>query len=115
VAGLSSQVGAFGLLWLLPLGAAVAAGIGAWLSFAQTIAPASRRAGMVGGVVASGFIVVCYVIALVGVQSELENSGAARAGVSATSLTGIGFWFGLICMIAAVVAAVVGMPSNKIR
>lgn len=113
VASLSSQVGALGLLWIVPLSAVAVAGIGAWMSLAPMIPPAQRRAGLISVVIAAGVSILIYVIAFVGVQSQLAETGAARRGISATSLTGIGFWLAVLCMIVAVVAAAREMSSSK--
>ncbi|WP_448627600.1 hypothetical protein [Geodermatophilus sp. URMC 64] len=106
LAGMSSEVGELGLLWLIPLIAVAVAGTGAWLAFAAPPGEQVRRASTVVAVLA-GVVVLVYVVALVAVQSELSDSGATATGMSAAGLAGAGFWFALLGMAAAAIGAVV--------
>lgn len=101
LAGFASEEGSLVLLWLVPLAAAAVVGLGGWLQFTRAAGPAARRRGSMIVLVLAGLITFVHIVALLVVEGELSG-----VGLSATSLTGVGFWIALLGMMAAGIAAV---------
>ncbi len=101
LAGFASEEGSLVLLWLVPLAAAAVVGLGGWLQFTRAAGPAARRRGSMIVLVLAGLTTLVHIVALLVVEGELSG-----VGLSATSLTGVGFWIALLGMMAAGIAAV---------
>lgn len=114
-AGPQMGAGAFALLWLVPLASAGVCGIGVWSRFGASIVPPARRTATIAVAVLAGLVVLIYLIMLGYLQNALSDSGAGHFGVSATSFTGVGFWFALLAMLGAAGAAVVELVSVRGR
>jgi hypothetical protein len=111
VAQLSSEIGTLALLWLVPLVGLAVTGIGARHSLIADVPAEQRRVGSIVVVAAAALVLLIYLVALAALESEVSQSPMARAGVSATSFTGAGFWIAMLAMIAAGGAAFVDLRT----
>jgi hypothetical protein len=93
------------LLWLIPVGAAVAAAIGGWLLW-TTPHPRIDRTGFTVVLVAAAVVALLYIGGFVYLHSQLSGLGA-----SAFDVAGIGFWLGLLGVVIAIVGAIIGLAT----
>jgi hypothetical protein len=108
-----SGSGALAMLWLIPIlavGVVVAAGRAA---LSPDLSHDRRRTFAVTAMALAGTALAGWIGLLIYVQSEISGAGADRAGVSATTFAGAGYWFVLIGFIAAGVGSMMEMSKAK--
>ncbi len=104
---LSSGENGMGYLWLIPLAAAVAVGLGLWLWRGSVITPNARRRTCLAVIAAAVLAIAVYLIWLARIQTAMEQRGSSDHMFDAGFLTGPGFWFVVLGMIVAGMAALV--------
>lgn len=106
IASYSTQLGALGFLWLVPLVAAAVAGIAAWQVIGTSLTMQERRIGSIALMVLAGLVILDYIGVLTAVQYKIDS-------VDATTFTGAGFWIALIGMTASIIGAGLEIRSHQ--
>ncbi|MBO3747591.1 hypothetical protein J5X84_16055 [Streptosporangiaceae bacterium NEAU-GS5] len=99
------------LLWLIPLSAAIAAGLGIWIWSGSTVHPATRRQVAAWIIAAAFAVVVAYLAALIRLSAIAHDLGGMAAQMQVSTSLGAGFWMPVLGMIATGGGALVKMHS----
>ncbi|MHA6783537.1 SHOCT domain-containing protein [Pseudonocardia saturnea] len=111
LAGYSSELGSLGMLWLIPLAAAVVALVAGWQLFGS--GPGPRRVASVASTLLAVLACVVYLVGLVQFGEAISDSGGSGFGIDASDVIGSGFWIGLLGSVVAVVASVAAIPASE--